>query len=249
MGKMIIFPKPRKYVIIRARKKDTTNMRPQDRHESLIVAAVILAVLAVLAYYFIDKLSSGNISEVNNFEECAMAQGGKVLMTYPERCVSPDGRTFTKDYGNTPLGEPSSFEECVAQGYPVMESYPRRCVTSSGDSFTENVAPAPVLSKSGVRGMVTIGPTCPVVRDPNPAECADKPFIASFVITNQKSGTPTNVSSDGDGRFETQLSPGSYVIAQAELGARRMPSFSPVKFVVENGKWTDLSLQFDSGIR
>ncbi|HEY4525703.1 MAG TPA: hypothetical protein VJL32_01220 [Candidatus Paceibacterota bacterium] len=43
-------------------------MHLRNRHDSLIVAAVILSVLTVLAYYFIDKLSNDMTPGINGAE-------------------------------------------------------------------------------------------------------------------------------------------------------------------------------------
>ena len=75
-------------------------MRPQNRHESLVVVAVILAVLAVLSYYFIDKLSGAKTVTVSSFEEC-VAWGYPVMESYPRRCNTPDGNSFTEVLDST----------------------------------------------------------------------------------------------------------------------------------------------------
>ena len=40
---------------------------------------------------------------------------------------------------SAPVGEISSFDDCVAAGYPVMESYPRQCRISGGEAFVEDI--------------------------------------------------------------------------------------------------------------
>ncbi len=75
-------------------------MRPQNRHESLVVTAVILAILAVLSYYFIDKLSGEEAVTVSNFEEC-VARGYPVMESYPRRCNTPAGESFTEVLNST----------------------------------------------------------------------------------------------------------------------------------------------------
>ncbi|MFH0891072.1 MAG: hypothetical protein V1856_03500 [Candidatus Liptonbacteria bacterium] len=229
-------------------------MSPKNRHDSLIIAAVVLAALVVLAYYFMGGLSGNEVVNINSFEECAAAQGGRVVMTYPEMCTTPNGRTFTKQYGDVPVDYPAgnseqtNFNECELRGYPIMESYPRKCSVPGGDSFTEILEP--ISGKSGVRGVVAIGPTCPVVRDPAPPECADRPYAAKLKITRADSEVSIEkFESYRDGTFEVELAPGIYEIKQADAGSVRMPFLAPVRFTVEQGAWTNLTVIFDSGIR
>ena len=100
---------------------------------------------------------------------------------------------------------------------------------------------------SGIHAVVTIGPTCPVMRIPPDPQCADRPYKADFKITKKNSLFPKTVSSGSDGILNAELSPGEYVISS--LGKNMMPSLSPVEFMVTEGKITELTLQFDSGIR
>lgn len=100
---------------------------------------------------------------------------------------------------------------------------------------------------SGVRGIVTIGPTCPVVQYPPDGACDDKPYQAQFKITKKNSLFSKTVSSGADGILNTELSPGNYTIALVQQNV--MPSMSPMEFTVTEGKITEISLSLDSGIR
>ena len=74
----------------------------------------------------------------------------------------------------------TSFDECVRAGYPVMESFPRQCKTPDGRNFVEEINGE---QESGIRGMVLLGPSCPVISDPPTEECADKPYATTLVVT------------------------------------------------------------------
>ncbi len=105
-----------------------------------------------------------------------------------------------------------------------------------------------VLSyKSGIRGMVTIGPTCPVMREPPDPQCADKPYQASLRIKNQAGKVVIEVKTNKDGTFKFDLPPGQYTIENAAGGV--MPSLSPVTVTVGQNGYQEVNLQFDSGIR
>lgn len=100
---------------------------------------------------------------------------------------------------------------------------------------------------TGLRAMVTIGPTCPVVQYPPDGACDDKPYQAQFKITKKSSLFSKTVSSGSDGILNVELSPGNYTITLVQQNA--MPSMSPMEFTVTQGKITEISLSLDSGIR
>ena len=100
---------------------------------------------------------------------------------------------------------------------------------------------------SGIKGKVTIGPTCPVERIPPDPQCADKPYQANLRIKNQAGEVAIESKINPDGTFKFDLLPGKYIIENANGSS--MPSFSPVSITVENNIYKELNLQFDSGIR
>jgi len=107
-------------------------------------------------------------------------------------------------------------------------------------------ASAPTVD-SGARGVVTIGPTCPVQRvdDPN---CADRPYAAALkVVRARDHSLVKKLSSRSDGRFVVHLRRGRYLIEKAGSGA--LPSLSPVTFSVARHRFTRVAVRFDSGIR
>ena len=79
---------------------------------------------------------------------------------------------------------------------------------------------------SGVLGVVTIGPTCPV---------------------EQVGATVSTVTSDSDGRFSAALAPGDYRVESAQ--SAQIPSLAPVPVTVRPDAYTRVSVRFDSGIR
>ncbi len=100
---------------------------------------------------------------------------------------------------------------------------------------------------SGIHAIATIGPTCPVMRIPPDPQCADRPYKADFKITKRGSFFSQSVSSGDNGEFNINLLPGEYTIST--ISQNIMPRLSSVEFVVTQGKITELTLQFDSGIR
>jgi hypothetical protein len=108
-------------------------------------------------------------------------------------------------------------------------------------------APSPAVD-SGVEGTVTIGPSCPVLRDPPDPGCADKPYAAELIVqTASDKREVGRTMSTASGKFHIGLAPGKYVLVP--VGGRIYPQASPQEFVVAAGVFTKVDIQFDSGIR
>lgn len=100
---------------------------------------------------------------------------------------------------------------------------------------------------SGVKGVVTIGPTCPVQRVGDPS-CNDKPYQTTLNVVRARDGRfVKRFDSRSDGRFRVHLLAGRYVIKQA--GRATLPRLSPVPVKVARHRFTTVAIQFDSGIR
>jgi hypothetical protein len=108
-------------------------------------------------------------------------------------------------------------------------------------------APPPDVT---VRGLVTAGPTCPVLTDPPDPSCADRPVEGAVLAVTTPDGTEvTNVSSDADGTFALRLAPGTYrLVPQPVEGL--MGTAEAVDFtVVADAPPIELSVAYDTGIR
>lgn len=118
----------------------------------------------------------------------------------------------------------------------VLVEVPRPVVTSTAETG--------VLS-----GIVLLGPTCPVMRNPPDPQCADKPFSTSFFVYEKDDTTPVKKFTSGsDGTFRVDLPPGVYGIGRGEE-----PGFpncaSSGAITVLSGKTATTTLYCDSGIR
>lgn len=112
------------------------------------------------------------------------------------------------------------------------------------------VRAAPVsdhLGLSGVRGRVTIGPMCPVMRADQP--CPDQPYQATLVVRDAKGQEIARVQSSSDGTYALPLPPGAYVMDPLTPSASRLPFAAKRPFEVTASTWTTLDIPFDSGIR
>ena len=102
---------------------------------------------------------------------------------------------------------------------------------------------------SGVRGIVLLGPTCPVMREPPDPQCADKPYQTTVSVSRANDTTHTfaNIESGKDGTFELSLPPGDYVI-NAKGGAT-LPRCQETSATVGPEGYTPITISCDTGIR
>ncbi|HEY4505987.1 MAG TPA: hypothetical protein VJJ24_00835 [Candidatus Paceibacterota bacterium] len=106
---------------------------------------------------------------------------------------------------------------------------------------------------SGITGIVMLGPTCPVMRDPPDPQCADRPYSARLHVTNAGmepafSSFLVEFTSDSNGRFNVSLPPGSYEIRSA-VAANVLPYCSSDIVTVGPNTYTQTTVYCDSGIR
>ena len=101
---------------------------------------------------------------------------------------------------------------------------------------------------SGVRGVVMMGPTCPVEQFPPQEECADKPY--STLVAIYRASDPVHavviIQSDAQGTFEAALPPGEYTVG---AGESTFPSCAVQAVTVEPDVYTSVTVACDTGIR
>ncbi len=120
-------------------------------------------------------------------------------------------------------------------------------VGRSGPKCEFAQCPSP-SNKSGIKGRVTLSPTCPVERFPPDPNCAPKAY--STLIDIIKEGSTKilkTIQSDASGVFNVDLSLGSYVL-QAH-GGQTMPSCPLVLVAVKSNQYTNIEISCDTGIR
>ncbi len=106
--------------------------------------------------------------------------------------------------------------------------------------------PTPVPT-GGVMGRVWIGPICPVVREGE--ACPDQPFQTQLVVQDSRGRTVAGGRSDARGFFRIPLPPGDYTLIPELPNPGSPADASSVEFHVEPDAWTEVTLNFDSGIR
>jgi len=99
--------------------------------------------------------------------------------------------------------------------------------------------------ESGVEGQVLIGPVCPVEQQGE--TCPDRPYQATLTVNNPKGEKIVQIETDEDGKFKIPLEPGNYILVPESTDM--IPFASEQAFTVTEGKYTQLTVAFDSGIR
>jgi len=106
-------------------------------------------------------------------------------------------------------------------------------------------SPSSVLD-SGVEGIVLLGPTCPVqAADASP--CLT-PYAAQLAIVDANGNAVGSVTAGSDGHFRVPLAAGEYVL-QPKSDPSGYPSGAAVPFSVVAGSFTDVEVDYDTGIR
>jgi len=98
---------------------------------------------------------------------------------------------------------------------------------------------------SGIQGQVSLGPLCPVEQVGVP--CPDRPYPAILSVWTPGGRRVVRFSTDAGGAFRVALSPGSYILHPESPGI--MPHAADVPFTVFPDRFTQLTIQYDSGIR
>lgn len=122
------------------------------------------------------------------------------------------------------------------------------CPTTTATSTTGGGGSGILPYNSGVRGAVSLGPTCPVMRDPPDPQCADKPYATAIVVYRTGSNTPYIIgNSDATGTFTFSLPAGSYTLNAG--GDKVLPRCAPVNVTVTRSEYAATTISCDTGIR
>ena len=103
----------------------------------------------------------------------------------------------------------------------------------------------PAHAESGVEGQVYLGPMCPLVQEGQ--ACSDQPYQATLTVNGQDGRRITQVQTDQQGHFKVSLKPGSYILHPESPNV--IPMAAEQVFGVISGQFTQLTVQYDSGIR
>jgi Prealbumin-like fold domain len=129
--------------------------------------------------------------------------------------------------------------------YAPFKIVPAETPSTNGET---EPGPEPLPSQgSGVKGQVLIGPACPVMRVEDP--CPDQPYQAKITVYSLNGQEVTRFETDKDGKFAVNLPPGDYILHPKSPDGRPIPSAEDVEFTVLPNEFTEVIVNFDSGIR
>jgi len=101
----------------------------------------------------------------------------------------------------------------------------------------------PADQEQGIYGTITRGPLTPVCRIDI---ACDGPYSTTIVASNSE-GEVSRFTSDEQGRFWVSLPAGAYILSP--LTANRFSWMTPQSVTVTAGLYTEVNIQFDTGIR
>jgi hypothetical protein len=129
-------------------------------------------------------------------------------------------------------------------------SIPLILATIGAGACSAAVPARAALPDSGIRGLVVIGPTCPVERYPPDPACGPRPYVATIAVRGAVSHRLLrSVRSSSTGRFTVRLLPGTYVLEPSPGPgiARPVPSGRAIRVVAH--RFAFARIEYDSGIR
>ncbi len=118
---------------------------------------------------------------------------------------------------------------------------------TSSTSIINIPTTTPEVIDSGIKGKVTIGPTCPVEMNPPDPNCVPKPYAANLVAINRITAEKKEFKVSEDGSFNIKLPPADYSIRNADTAI--LPRMEDQEITVYPHKYTEIDIVFDSGIR
>ncbi len=111
----------------------------------------------------------------------------------------------------------------------------------------QSLGPTPqqTTTGTGIEGKMMIWPNAPRCQTGKP--CSN-PYQGTVLVKSaDRTQTITQFTANSDGTFKVTLLAGQYLLTDQNTGLP--PTLMPQKVTVENGKYTEISIQFDSGIR
>jgi len=103
----------------------------------------------------------------------------------------------------------------------------------------------PTAGTSGIEGQAFIGPNCPIAQQGQ--TCPDKPYPATITVNDSDNRMVAQVHTDPEGRFKIPLEPGAYILHPES--PNMLPFAKDQNFTVEPDRYTQLIVNYDSGIR
>jgi hypothetical protein len=144
---------------------------------------------------------------------------------------------------------PSGCIERHTWTYAVAPDGTVTLLSEGGDVVPPDAMPSPPAGGgTGITGLATAGPVCPV-EQPGDPNCAPRPVAGAFIVVSDASGAEVGTTiTRADGSFDLQLAPGDYVVQGRPVdGLMGAPGL--VSVTVRDGSLVKVELAYDTGIR
>jgi len=123
-------------------------------------------------------------------------------------------------------------------------------ISVTGPAVPDEAWPSPGgAGHTGIGGVVTAGPVCPVEKNPPDPACAPRPVAGAVLVFRDAAGTEVaRTTTADDGTYFAELSQGFYIVVpQPANGLLGTPG--PESVTVTAGSSVRLALAYDTGIR
>ena len=109
--------------------------------------------------------------------------------------------------------------------------------------------PVPAAHRTGIGGVATAGPVCPVEKNPPDPACAPRPVPGAVLVIRDVSGSEVaRVTTGADGAFVADLAAGGYVVEPQAVDGL-MGTAGPQSVTVNDGVVSTIQIGYDTGIR
>lgn len=125
------------------------------------------------------------------------------------------------------------------------------CYKNASQSSSISASQSSSISEalnSGVTGIAMISPLHPVEQI---SEVNEAPYPDAVIIIKNKTSREEikRIFVDKNGKFKIPLLPGDYILDAKNKTGNVLPISQPIDITVLSDKYTDIIVQFDSGIR
>jgi len=116
---------------------------------------------------------------------------------------------------------------------------------NTGPAFPWEAVAQPVAS--GIEGQVVLGPTCPGPE--RPGQVCEQPYPTTVAMFDAQNQPLTSVQTDAQGQFRVSLAPGIYTLRPQVTDSGRLVVAKPAIVTVGAGKYVQIELRVDTGLR
>jgi hypothetical protein len=233
------------------------------------IVPIVVLLLAGIGYFVwssgmvtspFSTLTGSNDPSYGCTKEARVCSDGTIVTRSGPSCTfaeCPSDRITDLTPSSTPPSEtpspapietapPSPGDKIVACTMDAKQCPDGSYVGRSGPNCEFVCPTAPVSGTVIVNGIVSVGPTCPVVRMPPDGSCADTPYQGSIMLTNTSNGQSYMATTNEKGEFTLTIMRGVYDVSRPP-GSAPFPTCSgKIEITAPGGP---IPISCDSGIR